>query len=138
MLPAGRYLFYFRTDKTAEMNLSSLRAFLSPNLLEKSPPTIITSWTTTVGFGPENLTTNLRTRADQSGRFAIIDEFGDVTTDFGTCFQAFIDNQSGPVDSNFMSLHFENEVFVNSVFLALDTLGGRLGTVSNLSQKYAS
>ena len=130
MLPAGRYLFYLRTDLAESINLSAMRAFLSPNLLEKSPPTIITSWIPVAGLGPENLTTNLRSRTSRAAQLPIIDENSTTTTLFKSCFKALIADQTGPLDLNVLSLYFQDEVFVNSVFLALDTLGGVLGSVS--------
>ena len=130
MLPAGRYLFYLRTDLADYVNLSAMRAFLSQNLLEKSPPTVITSWIPVAGLGPENLTTNLRSRTSEAAQLPIIDENGTTTTAYKSCFKALIADQNGPLDPNVLSLYFQDEVFVNSVFLALDTLGGFLGSVS--------
>ena len=62
-LPAGRYIFLDRRNKSAWFGLSTVIAFQTPNLLEPEfGAIIIADYTPETGLGKENLNSNLGVR----------------------------------------------------------------------------
>ena len=88
-LPAGRYIFFDRRDKTGRwFNLSTAIAFQTPNLLEPQfGATIIADHNGTVGYEKENLNSNLGIRTMRPNVNPTIDADGNTTTDFNSCFR---------------------------------------------------
>ena len=137
-LPAGRYLFIYRKDKNAVINLAAVRAFQSPNLLEYGAK-IIHDYTPTLGYEAKNLITHLDVRSSRWNKKPVIDAYGTTTTAFNSCFRVAT-NQISTGDPFVTTIDHSVEVFVNAVLLVLDVRAGKLGSrpLTTLDKYYAS
>ena len=86
-LPAGRYVFLDRRDVADYFNLSAVRAFQFPNLLESKFGAIMIADYTLLdaSYGKENLTTNLGTRTSKRDEL-VIDADGNTDLSINSCY----------------------------------------------------
>lgn len=121
------------------MNITVIRAFQTPNLIEFGA-NIIADYLAEAGFEAENLTKSLSVRTMRYDVLPVIDSSGTRSTTLKSCYR-LMTAQMAPGDPFAMTVDLKREYFVNSVLFIQDVRGGDiLGAVSeaDLKKKYAT